>query len=93
IEQAQKPLITLFSERHAVYLSFRWSLDGIKSLPYRPLVIWNELTNGRGWVPYPQTNSEYELLHGKIQLQDATNPLPEAVMMTVFNESQLSAEK
>ncbi|EKO3607094.1 hypothetical protein M6C35_002002 [Vibrio metschnikovii] len=93
IEQAQKPLITLFSERHAVYLSFRWSLDGIKSLPYRPLAIWNELTNGRGWVPYPQTNSEYELVHGKIQLQDATNPLPEAVMMTVFNESQLSAEK
>lgn len=93
IEGAQKPLINLFSERHALYLSFRWSIDGVNSLPYRPFVIWNDLVNGKGWVPYPKLNSEYEAIHGRIELQDKKNPLPNPVMVPVFDEDIITAER
>jgi len=66
-ECAQDPdnLNTLFSEKHALLLSFRWSLDGIGAAPYRPLAIWNQLSQGEGWIPYPMLNSEYEKFTGQ----------------------------
>ncbi|WP_240224631.1 phosphoadenosine phosphosulfate reductase family protein [Rheinheimera hassiensis] len=82
-ECAQVPQLELFSERHAVLLSFRWSIDGIGAAPYRPLAIWKQLESGKGWIPYPQLNSEYELKHGPVTLQ-STKSLPEAVMMPIF---------
>ena len=84
IEQAQKPAINLFSEKHAVYLSFRWALDGVNAAPYRPLKIWHDLVNGKGWIPFPKTNSEYAALHGNISMKDEKNPLPDAKMFTFF---------
>ncbi|MBO0195851.1 hypothetical protein J0672_24185, partial [Vibrio parahaemolyticus] len=81
--EAQKPLINIFSEKHAAYLSFRWSLDGVNALPYRPLVIWNELLRGNGWIPYPKSNAEYESIHGKISIN--SSKLPEAVLMKTLN--------
>ncbi len=84
IEQAQKPAITLFSEKHAIYLSFRWALDGVNSIPFRPLKIWDDLIKGKGWIPFPKTNSEYEALHGHISMKDEKNPLPDAKMFTFF---------
>ncbi|HCG6653590.1 TPA: hypothetical protein NJ217_003680 [Vibrio parahaemolyticus] len=83
IQEAQKPLINIFSEKHAAYLSFRWSLDGVNALPYRPLVIWNELLRGNGWIPYPKSNAEYESIHGKISIN--SSKLPEAVLMKTLN--------
>ncbi|KAB0482363.1 hypothetical protein F7Q91_02870 [Vibrio chagasii] len=79
-EQAQKPVIELFSLRHAIFLSFRWALDGVNSLPYRPLKIWDDLIHGRGWIPYPELKSDYEKRHGNVSIVDKVNPLPEAKM-------------
>ena len=79
-EQAQQPVIELFSLRHAVFLSFRWALDGVNSLPYRPLKIWDDLIQGRGWIPYPELKSDYEKRHGNVSIVDKVNPLPEAKM-------------
>lgn len=45
-----------FSEVHAVLLSFRWSLDGIGAAPFRPLAIWKQIEQGKGWIPYPKLN-------------------------------------
>jgi 3'-phosphoadenosine 5'-phosphosulfate sulfotransferase (PAPS reductase)/FAD synthetase len=82
-ECAQEPQLELFSERHAILLSFRFSIDGIGSAPYRPLAIWKQLESGKGWIPYPQLNSEYEVLHGPVSLHSSKS-LPEAVMMPIF---------
>jgi hypothetical protein len=84
-ECAQEPQLELFSEQHAILLSFRWSIDGISAAPYRPLAIWKQLESGKGWIPYPKLNTEYELLHGtgSVTLQNSKS-LPEAVMMPIF---------
>ncbi|EGQ8013373.1 hypothetical protein HFM15_001642 [Vibrio cholerae] len=83
IEEAQKPLIELFSEKHAIYLSFRWSLDGIQAYPFTPLAIWNEcITNKKNWIEWPSFNSEIDT--PKKSLNDPTNKLPDAVMMPVL---------
>ncbi|WP_162771796.1 hypothetical protein [Vibrio cholerae] len=83
IEEAQKPLIQLFSEKHAIYLSFRWALDGIQAYPFTPLAIWNEcITNKKNWIKWPSLNSEIDT--PKKSLNDPTNKLPDAVMMPVL---------
>lgn len=69
----------LFSLEHALLLSFRWSLDGVGGAMYRPLAIWLEISEGKGWIPYPKLNSE---LKTPVTLQ--SEPLPEAVMMPVL---------
>lgn len=83
-ECAQDPscLNELFTEEHALLLSFRWSIDGIGAAPYRPLAIWHQLSNGKGWIPYPELNSEYEAKHGKLSM--INGELPEAVMMPIY---------
>ncbi|CAK1931558.1 DNA sulfur modification protein DndC [Vibrio crassostreae] len=88
--QAVKAQINLFSERHAVYLSYRWGIDGIASLPFRPLAIWRDLhLRPESWVPFPKTNAEWEAETGKvIKLVDPEYPLPEAVMMPVFKNEE-----
>ena len=73
-----------FSEVHAVLLSFRWSLDGIGAAPFRPLAIWKQIEQGKGWIPYPKLNSEMSDADiGKIQGYEA---LSEAVMMPVLRD-------
>jgi 3'-phosphoadenosine 5'-phosphosulfate sulfotransferase (PAPS reductase)/FAD synthetase len=83
-EFAQKQLFTPFSEIHAVLLSFRWSIDGIGGAPYRPLAIWKQIESGKGRIPFPLLNEEYEARHGKIKLVDENNKLPEAVMFSIM---------
>lgn len=85
-EQAQKPQIKIFSERHAIYLSYRWGMDGIACLPFRPLAVWRDLNSDeKAWIPFPKTNAEWESETGKkIKLVDPNYPLPEAIMMPVF---------
>lgn len=84
-ECAQDPecLNVLFSEKHAIVLSYRWAIDGIASAPYRPLAIWERLNQGRGWVPYPMLNTEYEARYGALKLSNNSS-LPEAVMMPIY---------
>jgi 3'-phosphoadenosine 5'-phosphosulfate sulfotransferase (PAPS reductase)/FAD synthetase len=83
-ECAQEPIFTSFSEKHAILLSFRWSIDGIGAAPYRPLAIWEQVKRGEGRIPYPMLNKEYEARFGKIKMIDAEKPLPEAVMMPIY---------
>ena len=83
-ECAQDPscLNSLFSIEHAILLSFRWSIDGVGGPPFRPLAIWNEISKGKGWIPYPKLNEEMSY---KVKLQ-SDMPLPEAVMMPILKE-------
>jgi 3'-phosphoadenosine 5'-phosphosulfate sulfotransferase (PAPS reductase)/FAD synthetase len=82
--QDPENLHALFSEEHALLLSFRWAIDGISAAPFRPLAIWKQIEKGEGRIPYPMLNSEYEDLFGeKISLRNNVN-LPDAVMMPVL---------
>lgn len=84
-ECAQDPecLNVLFSDKHAIVLSFRWAIDGIGAAPYRPLAIWEGLKKNKGWIPYPLLNTEYEARYGALSLNN-NSELPEAVMMPVY---------
>jgi 3'-phosphoadenosine 5'-phosphosulfate sulfotransferase (PAPS reductase)/FAD synthetase len=84
-ECAQEPqnLNDLFSFKHALLLSFRWSIDGIGSAPYRPLAIWKQIEKGEGRIPYPLLNSELAERNVEVSLQPSKK-LPEAVMMPIL---------
>lgn len=76
----------LFTQKHAILLSFRWSLDGVGSAPFKPLSVWNDISQGKGRIPYPKLNKEIpKSEHKKIEGYDA---LPEAVMMPVLKNEQ-----
>ena len=89
-ESVQNPttLNTLFGLKHAILLSFRWSIDGVGGARFRPLAIWKQIERGEGRIPYPQLNSEYEAIHGKIKLTGNTL-LPEAVMFPLTANENL----
>lgn len=76
-------MYTLFSLEHAILLSYRWSLEGVAAAPFRPLAIWKQIEAGKGRIPYPKLNTEYEELHGPLSLTNS-KPLPEAVMMPIL---------
>lgn len=90
-ECAQEPIFTSFSEAHAILLSFRWSIDGIGAAPYRPLAIWHQTEKGEGRIPYPMLNEEYERRYGKIKMIDASQPLPDALMLRIYKEENAEA--
>lgn len=89
-ESVQNPatLNTLFGLKHAILLSFRWSIDGVGGARFRPLAIWKQIERGEGRIPYPKLNSEYEAIHGKIKLT-GNAPLPEAVMFPLTANENL----
>ncbi|EHU6487405.1 phosphoadenosine phosphosulfate reductase family protein [Vibrio parahaemolyticus] len=80
--QAGKPLISSFSEKHALVLSFQWSLYGLAAAPYRPLAIWEKVKRGER-IAYPKLFDEYESLHGAFEID---RDLPNVVMMKTMNE-------
>lgn len=80
--QDYRNLYNFFSLEHALTLSFRWSLDGIGAAPFEPLAIWQDTLNGKGRIAWPQLNSEYEALHGKVSI--GGGELPEALMVPVL---------
>lgn len=75
----------LFDMNHALLLSARWALDGIAAAPFRPLAILKQLESGKGWLPYPELNSEIEARTGKA-VKLVTGDLPEAVVFRVFTD-------
>lgn len=86
--QDHECLNVLFSDKHAIMLSFRWAIDGIGAAPYRPLAIWEGLKEGKGWTPYPMLNTEYEERYGALSLNN-NSELPEAVMMPVYEHEDM----
>lgn len=81
--QDPKNLNYLFSENHAILLSFRWSIDGIGAAPYRPLAIWKQLESGKGWIPYPKLNDELPKDSPALSLNGG-KALPEAIMFPIL---------
>ena len=88
LQEAQEPLIQCFSEKHAILLSVRWSLDGITAAPYRPLAIWNRVQNGES-LPWPKTMSEHEAISGPFKMDKV---LPNALALPVLKEWEFSPE-
>jgi 3'-phosphoadenosine 5'-phosphosulfate sulfotransferase (PAPS reductase)/FAD synthetase/TusA-related sulfurtransferase len=53
---AQKHVIQLFTIKHALFLSAQWSMDGVRSVPFRPLAIWNNVFNKNKRIPFPSVD-------------------------------------
>lgn len=51
--QAQRHIIKIATLEHCIFLSAQWAMDGVKSLPYRPLKIWDNVVNHQKRIPYP----------------------------------------
>jgi len=88
-EEAQRPLIECFSQKHAVMLSVRWSLDGINSAPFRPLAIWTKVKLGES-LPWPKTMAEYESVTGKKFVMDKV--LPDALAIPTIQEKKFTPQ-
>lgn len=58
----KSPLYDLFSEKHAVLLSFLWTLHGVNTSPYRPVKILSNVRKGKR-IPFPKTNDELNELN------------------------------
>lgn len=54
---AQKHLIRMVTLEHAVFLSAQWAMDGVRSLPYRPLAIYDAVNNQGKRLPWPKVGS------------------------------------
>lgn len=81
-QEAQRALLTCFSERHALMLSFRWLVDGIASPTYRPMAIYQKVLDGQR-LPWPMTNEKYEAKYGAISI---SNPLPDALALPMLTK-------
>lgn len=83
------PMFSLFTDEHAVLLSLLWSLHGVATLPYRPVVILDAVQKGKR-IPYPLTNAE---LNAKLAAQGRpawndkstlNNFIPDALVARIF---------
>lgn len=54
--QAQRHLLQIATLEHCLLLSAQWAMDGVKSLPYRPLAIWHNVVKLKKRIPYPTKN-------------------------------------
>ncbi|WP_025562889.1 phosphoadenosine phosphosulfate reductase family protein [Psychromonas sp. SP041] len=75
LKEATKPLMEYFSDKHAVLLSFKWSLVGVHSIGYRPLAIWADTVEGIGRIPYPKLNSELPAELSTLKPSPALEPI------------------
>ena len=56
-EGAQQHLINVANLDHCIYLSALWAMDGVKSVPFRPLGIYNEVVKKGNRIPYPDVDT------------------------------------
>lgn len=87
---SEKPMLELFTEKHAVMLSALWSLHGVKSAPYRPMAILDNVIKGHR-KPLPPLNSELNAQRAALGLpkwDDASvldKELPDALVYQLFS--------
>ncbi|MDD1828453.1 hypothetical protein LRP52_40445 [Photobacterium sp. ZSDE20] len=62
IDGCQQPLMNIFNIEHAIYLSMQYSYLGVKSLPYRPLAIWNAVFNKGKRIPFPSVDTNTAII-------------------------------
>lgn len=55
---AQKHLIKVATLEHCIFLSAQWSMDGVKSLPFRPLAIYDAIVNQGKRVQWPTVDKD-----------------------------------
>lgn len=63
---AQKNLIRIATLEHCIFLSAQWAMDGVKSLPFRPIAIWDNVVNKGIRIPYPKTDKSQKLIVDEI---------------------------
>lgn len=86
---SDRPMLELFTEKHAVMLSALWSLHGVKSAPYRPMKILDNVKKGHR-KPLPLLNSELNasrLGRGLAKWDDSTSlnkEIPDALVFQLF---------
>ncbi|MGN2715652.1 phosphoadenosine phosphosulfate reductase domain-containing protein [Aliivibrio fischeri] len=89
----KSPLYDLFSEKHAVLLSFLWTLHGVNTSPYRPVKILSNVRKGKR-IPFPKTNDELNELRAQQGLKawdhkDVLNrDIPDARAYQLFTPPQ-----
>lgn len=54
---ASQHLIQTATLEHCLYLSAQWSMDGVKSLPFRPLAIYDSVVKKGRRIPYPNADT------------------------------------
>lgn len=90
---SSKPMLSLFTEDHAVLLSALWSMHGVKSAPYRPMKILDNVRNGF-IKPMPRLNSELNALRGSVGLSDwnaaesISTEIPDAMVYQLFEPAK-----
>jgi len=75
LSEASKPLMNYFSQKHAVYLSFLWALNGVSAVNYEPLSIWRNISNGKSRIPYPKLNTELPVEKTTLKSTPALEPI------------------
>lgn len=85
----EKPMLELFTEKHAVMLSALWSLHGVKSAPYRPMKILDNVRKGHR-KPLPPLNSELNVMRSEQDLlnwddkETLNKEIPDALVYQLF---------
>ncbi|MCG9575411.1 phosphoadenosine phosphosulfate reductase family protein [Vibrio tubiashii] len=59
-QQACKQQYRFVTQKDAVLLSYIWALDGVASLPYSPIAMFDEIFFRNKRVPYPKLNAEMD---------------------------------
>ena len=55
---ASQHLIQTATIEHCLYLSAQWAMDGVKSLPFRPLAIYDSVVRKGRRIPYPNVDTQ-----------------------------------
>lgn len=57
VHGASQHLIQTATLEHCIFLSAQWAMDGVKSLPFRPLAIYDSVVVKGNRIPYPHVDT------------------------------------
>ncbi|WP_338853750.1 sulfurtransferase TusA family protein (plasmid) [Alteromonas macleodii] len=57
VHGASQQLIKTATLEHCLFLSAQWAMDGVKSLPFRPLAIYDSVVRKGRRIPYPNVDT------------------------------------
>lgn len=85
-QQATIPQYRFVEKEDAILLSYVWALDGVASLPYTPIAIYDQVNQGKR-IAYPKLNSE---MPDKVKLKSRS--MNEAFAINTMSESYIENE-